>query len=120
VDEKRRIIGAEAPHPLLYNVSPAAIERFRQQVSLIDLQFEGDAEVLRKAVWCCYQENPTPFRQYTLYDPGAYPQPPLGERITWRVTQPWSVPADEEEKRAVDRVRAMIERIRERGRNKPA
>jgi len=112
VDEKRRIIGTEAPHPLLYNVSLPAIERFRQQVSLIDLQFEGDPEIIRKAVWSCYQENPTPFRDYMLYDPGAYPEPPLGERITWRITQPWSVPANEQEKRAVDRVQDMIERIR--------
>jgi tetrahydromethanopterin S-methyltransferase subunit A len=116
VDEKRRIIGTDAPHPVLYNVSLAAIERLRQQVSLIDLQFEGDPEVIRKAVWSCYQENPTPFRDYMLYDLGAYPEPPLGERITWRVTQPWSVPADEQESRAVDRVRDMIERIKARGR----
>jgi tetrahydromethanopterin S-methyltransferase subunit A len=116
VDKKHRIIGTEAPHPVLYNVSLAAIERFRQQILLIDLQFEGDPEIIRKAVWSCYQETPTPFRDYMLYDPGAYPEPPLEERITWRVTQPWSVPADEQESRAVDRVRDMIERIKAKGR----
>ncbi len=81
VDEHRRIIGTEAPHPLLYNLSLAAIERFRRQVALIDLQFEGDPEVIRQAVWCCYQERPTAFRSYTLYDPGAYPSPRLASGL---------------------------------------
>lgn len=114
VDEKRRIIGTAAPHPFLFNLPLELIERFRKQITLIDLQFEGDPEVIRKAVWCCYQEEPVQFRGYTLYDPGAYPEPPLGGKLTWRVTQPWAVPADEKERLAMQRVREMIERIRAR------
>ncbi len=114
VDGKRRIIGTSAPHPYLYNLSMEAIERFRKQITLVDVQFEGDPEVIRKAVWSCYQEGPTPFRGYMLCDPGAYPEPPLGERLTWRVTQPWAEPADERERLAVERVKAMIERVRAR------
>ena len=58
VDGKRRIIGTSAPHPVLPNVSMEMIERFRAQVSTLDLQFEGDPELIRQAVWSCYQEEP--------------------------------------------------------------
>ena len=116
VDDSRRIIGTSAPHPVLYNLPLAAIERVRRQVSLIDLQFEADPEVIRKAVWSCYQEQPVTFRGYTLFDPGAYPEAPLGDRLTWRVTQPWAEPASDVERQAMDRVRTMIERIKTRGR----
>lgn len=116
VDDKKRIIGTSAPHPVLFNLPMAFIERFRQQLSIIDLQFEGDPEVIRKAVWSCYQEEPVDFRGYSLYDPGAYPEPPLSGRITWRVTQPWFQPADEKERAAVERAKALMERLRARNR----
>jgi tetrahydromethanopterin S-methyltransferase subunit A len=79
VDDKKRIIWTSAPHPFLFNLSMTMIERFRAQVSLIDLQIEGDPEVIRKAVWSCYQESPVRFGQYELFDPGAYPEPPSVE-----------------------------------------
>ena len=41
VDEKKRIIGTNAPHPFLFNLPMEFIERFRKQVTLIDLQFEA-------------------------------------------------------------------------------
>ncbi len=44
VDAKKRIIGTDAPHPLLFNLPMEFIERFRSQVSLIDLQFKGTPE----------------------------------------------------------------------------
>jgi tetrahydromethanopterin S-methyltransferase subunit A len=56
-DEKKRIIGTNTPHPFLFNLSRKMIERFRKQLSVIDLQFEGDPNLIRKAVWPCYQEN---------------------------------------------------------------
>ncbi len=62
VDEKKRIMGASAPHPFLYNLPMALIDRFRAQLSLVDVQFEGDSDVVRKAVWSCYQEKPVDFR----------------------------------------------------------
>lgn len=116
VDAQKRTIGTQAPHPFLFNLPMEFIERFRKQLTLIDLQFEGDPDVIRKAVWSCYQEEPVAFRGYTLCDPGAYPEPPLSGRITWRVTQPWAQPADEGERKAMDRVREMIEKIRARKR----
>ena len=62
VDEKARIRGTASPHPFLYNLPPEYIDRFRDQLSLIDLQFEGNPDVIRKAVWACYQEKPVQFR----------------------------------------------------------
>lgn len=118
VDEKRRIVGTEASHAALFNLPKEAIERFRKQISLIDLQFEGDPDVIKKAVWSCYQENATPFRDYMLSDPGAYSEPPLGDRITWQVTQPWAEPVDEGEREAKRRAEALMERLRARSRPK--
>lgn len=112
VDEKQRIIGTQAPHPFLYNLPLKMIERFRKQILLIDLQFEGDPDLIRKAVWCCYQEAPVSFRDYELYDPGAYPEPPLSGKITWRVMQPWFEPADESEQEALAKAMAMVESLR--------
>jgi tetrahydromethanopterin S-methyltransferase subunit A len=119
VDEKKRIIGTNAPHPFLFNLSMEMIERFRQQVSLIDLQFEGDPEVIRKAVWSCYQEEPVEFHGYSLYDVGAYPEPPLSGRITWRVSQPWAEPADEKEREALRKAQELVERLRARRKKNP-
>ena len=116
VDDKKRIIGTKAPHPFLYNLPLESIERFRMQLSLIDLQFEGDPEVIRKAVWCCYQETPVSFRDYELYDPGAYPEPPLSGKITWRVTTPWFEPASESEREALAKAKAMVESLRAKSR----
>lgn len=89
VNEMNRIIGSDSPHPFLYNIQKEMSERFRAQVTLIDCQFEPDPDVIRKAVWSCYQEEPVEFKEYSLHDPGAYPEPPMDGKITWRVTQPW-------------------------------
>ena len=118
VDEKKRIIGTSAPHPFLYNLPSEMIVRFRKQISLIDLQFEGDPEVIKKAVWSCYQEEPTRFCNYTLHDPGAYPEPPLSGKITWRITQPWAEPSDDNEREAVKRAQELMEKLRGRSERK--
>lgn len=114
-----KMVCNNAPHPFLYNLPMELIERFRKQVSLIDLQFEGDSELIRKAVWSCYQESPIEFRGFSLYDPGAYPEPPLSGRITWRVTQPWMQVLDEGEREAATKAKEMMERLRARDRQKP-
>jgi tetrahydromethanopterin S-methyltransferase subunit A len=114
VDEKKRIIDTDAPHPFLFNLSMEMIERFRKQLSLVDLQFEGDPDLIRKAVWSCYQENPVEFRGYSLYDPGAYPEPPLSGKITWRVTEPWAEVLDDKEREAKRRAQELMERLKAR------
>ena len=114
VDNRKRIIGVKAPHPVLFNLPLEFIDRFRNQLELIDVQFEGDPEIIRKVVWSCYQESPVAFRSYSLHDPGAYPAEPLSGRITWRVTQPWTEPYNEAEREALDKVRALVETLRKR------
>jgi len=116
LDEKKRIIATAAPHPFLFNLPGALIERFRRQLTLIDLQFEHDPEVIRQAVWSCYQEEPVEFRGYSLYDPGAYPEPPLSGSITWRVFQPWAQPADDAEFEARNKTNDLIERLKAKSR----
>jgi len=120
VDEKKRIIGTSAPHPFLFNLPMEMIDRFRKQVSFIDLQFEANPDVIRKAVWSCYQEKPVDFQSYSLYDPGAYPEPPLSGRITRRVTNPWVGVLDEKEKQAQERAQELIERLKAKGATKEA
>ena len=120
VDEKKRIIGTNAPHPFLFNLSMEMIERFRNQLTLIDLQFEGDPDLIRKAVRCCYQESPVEFRAHSLYDPGAYPEPPLSGKLTWRVTQPWAEVTDAKELEAKRKAQELMDRLRARGKKEQA
>jgi len=112
VDEGKRIVGAKAPTPHLFNVPLEFIERFRQQVTVIDLIDEGSPEVLRQAVRACYQEEPTPFRNHVLSDPGAYPAPPLSGKITWKVRNPSTEPKDEEARTRVEKARELMERVK--------
>jgi tetrahydromethanopterin S-methyltransferase subunit A len=118
VSDRKRIIGTDAPHPYLYNLSSKTIERFRNQLTLINLQFEDDPEVIRKAVWSCYQEKPVDFRGKALYDPGAFPKSPLSGKITWRVVRPWTGIVDEDEQQAKINAEQLMEDLRDRGRSK--
>jgi tetrahydromethanopterin S-methyltransferase subunit A len=118
VDDRKRIIGTSSPHPVLFNISAEMIERFLDQVTLIDIQFEGDPDVIRQAVWSCYQESAVKFQCYSMYDPGAYPAPPLSGKITWRVTKPWVEPPDESESEALSKAMEMVERLRESSKRK--
>lgn len=73
------------------------------------------AKAASSAVWSCYQENPVEFKGYSLYDPGAYSEPPLSGKIMWRVTQqPWSEPEDEKEREALEKVKKQMELLKER------
>lgn len=111
-DKQKRIIGTEAPTPYLFNVLSEFIERFRKQVTVINLINEGSVEILRQAIQACYQEQPTRFGDYMLYDQGAYPEPPLSGKITWRVTQPSLEPKTDEERIQVEKIRALMRRIK--------
>jgi len=112
VDEHRRIIDARARTPYLFNLPIEYIARFRQQVRIINLVDEGDPELLRRAVWSCFQEEPTPFQNYTLSDPGAYPEAPLSGQLTWRVTRPQAEPKDEAEREQREKLRALMARVK--------
>jgi len=114
VDEKKRIMGTDAPHPLLFNLPMEVIERFREQVSLIDLQFRGTPETVRQAVWSCYQEEPVEFEGQQVYDVGAYPEPPLSGKITNRIMEPWKQPQSKREQQAVQKMLDWVEKVRKR------
>jgi tetrahydromethanopterin S-methyltransferase subunit A len=117
VDDRKRIIGTDAKHPLLYNIPMEFITRFLEQVSLIDLQFKGTPENIRKGVWSCYQEDSVDFMGYTLYDPGAHPGEPLSGKITQKVTRPWAEPDDEGERAAVKKMQEMMKKLQRRSEN---
>ena len=91
INEKRTIIGSQALTPYLFNISLEAIERFRKQVTLVDLVGEMDSQVVVKAVWSCYQEEPTVFKEHMLRDPGAYCQTGITSRVMGRVAHPEEV-----------------------------
>jgi tetrahydromethanopterin S-methyltransferase subunit A len=118
VDEKMRIMDTSAPHPFLYNLPMEFIDRFRNQLSVIDLQFEGNPELIRKAVWSCYQEKAVEFKGYSLYDPGTFPKQPLSCKLTMRVTNPWIEQPDEKERDAVERAKALMERLKAKSKQK--
>jgi hypothetical protein len=88
------------------------IVRFLEQVTLIDMQFKGTPELLRKAVWSCYQENPVDFGGYVLHDPGAFHEPPLSGKMTDRIAEPWKIPSDEKEADAVNKMQDLMRRLK--------
>lgn len=114
VNEKKCIIGTEALHPVLYNVPGEFVERFRKQITLIDLQFKGTPQTIRKAVWSCFQEEPVEFEGHRVYDTGAFPEPPLSGTLTSRVSESWTQPQDEGEKKAVEKMRELIKKMKEK------
>jgi len=114
VDEKMRIKETSSPHPFLYNLPIEFIERFRKQLSLIDMQFEGNPDIIREAVWSCYQEKPVRFKNYSLHDIGAYSDSPMSGKITMKVTQPWLELPDEKEQAAVKKAKELIAKLKAR------
>jgi tetrahydromethanopterin S-methyltransferase subunit A len=118
VDEKKRIIGTSGLSAYLYNVPMEFITRFREQLTLVDCQFQGE-DVIRKAVWSCFQETPVEFRGQVLFDPGAFPEPPLSGKLTWKVTQPWAEPGDEGERAAKKKALELIEQLKKKQSRSP-
>jgi len=88
VDGKtRRINGSKAQTPYVWNVPEEGIERFREQVTLINLLGVEEPERVKEAVRACYQEkgNKKIARdnegEHELYDPGAYAKEPMIVKI---------------------------------------
>ncbi len=61
IDKEKRIIGARGNTPFLKGIDEALIERFRQQVEMVDLMPEQDREKIMKKVDDCLRRNPGPF-----------------------------------------------------------
>ena len=114
LDENRRIIGTKSPAPFLFNIPKEWVDRFIKQTKLIDLVNEGVPEVIREAVWSCYQERPTKFKEYELWDMGAYEAEPICGKITWRVTNPAYPPPNKKEQDALEKMQELIRKLKER------
>lgn len=99
---------------VLYSLPMEFIDRFRKQLSVIDLQFEGNPELIRQAVWSCYPESAVEFRGYSLFDPGAFPEQPLSGKITMKVTNPWIEQLDEKERDAIEKAKALMTKLKDR------
>ncbi len=112
IDEAKRIVGAKGPTPYLFNIPVEFVERFCKQITVIDLVNEGSPEILRKAVWSCYQEQPTPLGDNLLCDPGAYCEPALSGTITWRINDPVREPKDDESRQKINKAQALMEQIK--------
>jgi tetrahydromethanopterin S-methyltransferase subunit A len=112
IDERKKIVGTEAPTPYLFNLPREYVERFRKQiVAVVNLLYAKPEEV-REAIKCCYQEKPTKFKDYTLYDIGAYPETPISGKLTWRVTHPEREPKTDEEREQAEKLKERIEWIK--------
>ncbi|MBU0635244.1 MAG: tetrahydromethanopterin S-methyltransferase subunit A [Candidatus Omnitrophica bacterium] len=114
IDKEKKIVGTDAPAPFLFNIPQESIQRFIKQTKFIDLVNEGSPEVIRDAVWSCYQEKPTPFKQYELWDMGAYEAESICKPITWNITNPAYGPRDEKEKKALGKMQELIKKLKER------
>ncbi len=95
VDGKsKRIIGSKAQTAYIWNIPDKGVERFREQVTLVNLLGVEDVERVKGAVKGCYQEeeNKRAFRdnerELELYDPGAYTERPFIVRIEKRERGP--------------------------------
>jgi tetrahydromethanopterin S-methyltransferase subunit A len=114
IDKDKRIIGTEAPAPFLFNIPTEWVERFMRQTRLVNLTNEGSLEIIRDAVWSCYQEEPVKFKDYELWDIGAFEEEPICGKITWRITNPAYAPKDAKEQEAFDKMQNLIRKLKER------
>ena len=108
INDKRSIVGSKAVTPYLFNTSLEAIKRFREQTTLVDLTGEMNPEIVAKAVWSCYQEKPTLFQGFTLYDTGAFTEIGLSSRLTWRVKHPEQVESWEIDEEFIKKIEEPI------------
>jgi tetrahydromethanopterin S-methyltransferase subunit A len=115
IDERKKIRNTMAPTPYLFNLPAEYIERFRKQiVSVVNLLNRGTPDLVRKAVWSCYQETPTPFDGQTFYDMGAYPEQPISAKLTWKVTNPVFEPKDEMERKQKEAFKKRMDEIKKK------
>ena len=61
IDQDKRIIGAQGNTPFLKGTDQSLIERFRQQVEIVDLMPEQDSQKIMQIVERCLGQNPGPF-----------------------------------------------------------
>jgi tetrahydromethanopterin S-methyltransferase subunit A len=111
VDDNKRIIGAEAPTPYLYNLKPEVVDRFREQIKIVSLLNEDqpwlgmDSNNVRLGVLACRSKEPTKFMDDVLCDEGAYPKPAICSKITMRIKEPWKYQTSKEEESIIERIK---------------
>jgi tetrahydromethanopterin S-methyltransferase subunit A len=110
IDNKKTIVGSQAKTPYLFNTPLGAIKRFREQTTLVDLIGEMDPEIIAKAVWSSYQENPTSFQGLNLCDPGAFAETGLSCRLTWRVKHPEEIESWEIDEEFIKKIEEPLEK----------
>ncbi|MHA1961475.1 MAG: 4Fe-4S binding protein [Candidatus Thorarchaeota archaeon] len=110
-DKRRTIVEASAPTPYLANLPLPTIKRFRKQVKIVNIIRENDPsyamrpETVKEVVRACIQEKPTKFGEFILYDPGAWPEPPICEKLTIRLTEPWRPEISQEAEEVLERMK---------------
>lgn len=108
-NKKRTIIGARGPTPYLPNIALGSIQRFRKQITIVNLLSEEDIlqgtdpEMVKKAVWSSIQERPTEFMGHLMYDPGAWPETPICQKIIVKLKEPWRPEFTEEQARIAEK-----------------
>jgi len=60
IDEKNRIIGASGAIPFISNLSSKEVDRFREQVEIIDLVNVEDMGQIKQAIDACAPKDPFP------------------------------------------------------------
>jgi len=110
INDKRTIVGSQAVTPYLFNTPLGAIKRFRGQTTLVDLTEEMNPKIIAKAVWSCYQENPTPFQGLSLCDPGAFVETGLSCRLTWKVKHPEEIESWEIDGEFLKKIKEPLEK----------
>jgi len=58
IDKEKRIIGAKGNTPFLKGIDEGQIERFRQQIEIVDLMGEENPQKIMKEVENCLRKNP--------------------------------------------------------------
>lgn len=66
VDGEGRIVGARGPRPFLANVGHAAVERFREQVTIVDLIGCEEPDLIRAQLAECARTYPGPIERDDL------------------------------------------------------
>jgi tetrahydromethanopterin S-methyltransferase subunit A len=61
IDDNNRVIGAKGAVPYIENIPMEAVERFQEQVELIDLIDQEDVDVIHDRIQECIRNDPGPF-----------------------------------------------------------
>lgn len=69
VDSKKRIVGAKGAIPYLENIPEEAIERFRNQVEIVDMVDTEDAETIHSKIEGCLVNDAGAYEEETVVIP---------------------------------------------------